>query len=246
MSKQNKKTALITGANRGIGFETARQLGRKGFTVIIGARSEANGAEAVEKLKGEGIDADFVKLDATNAETIAQAAQTVSEKFGKLDVLVNNAGIAVDFNVPVGETPDEILRKTFETNFFGAWKAIQGFLPLLKKAETARIVNVSSSVGSLAEISNPSSPYDGFRAPAYAASKTALNALTALLAREFRDDEKFKINSICPGYVASGAPGTEGAPRTVEQGARIIVEMATLDADGASGGFYDDNGKIDW
>ena len=246
MSEQNKKTALITGANRGIGFEIARQLGRKGFTVIVGARNEANGAEAVEKLKSEGFDADFVIIDTTNAETINRAAHTVNEKYGKLDVLVNNAGIFVDFGIPVGETPDDILRNTFEINFFGVWKTTQAFLPLLKKAETARIVNVSSTLGSLAEISDPTSQYDGFRQPAYAASKAALNALTTLLAREFRDDKKFKINSICPGYVASGAPGTENATRTVEQGARIIVEMATLDADGVSGGFYDDNGEIAW
>ena len=242
----DKKTALITGANKGIGFETARQLGKQGYTVLVGARDETKGAEAVEKLKGEGFDADFVKIDATNEETIKSAAQTVGEKYGKLDVLVNNAGIFVDFGIPVGETPDDVLRNTFETNFFGAWKAIQAFLPLLEKAETARIVNVSSTVGSLAEISNPGSPYDGFRSPAYAASKTALNALTALLAREYRDNPKIKINSICPGWVASGAPGTEGAPRTVEQGARIIVEMATLGEDGASGGFFDDNGEINW
>jgi NAD(P)-dependent dehydrogenase (short-subunit alcohol dehydrogenase family) len=242
----NEKIVLITGANRGIGFETARQLAGKDFIVIIGARSEANGAEAVEKLKAEGFNADYVKLDTTDAETIKSAAQTVGEKYGKLDVLVNNAGIFVDFGVPVKDTPDDVLRNTFETNFFGAWKTIQAFLPLLEKSDAARIVNVSSTVGSLHEIGDSTSPYDGFRAPAYAASKTALNALTALLAREFRDNPKIKINSICPGWVASGAPGTEGAPKSVEQGARIIVEMATLGEGGASGGFYDDNGVVAW
>lgn len=243
---ENKKNALITGANKGIGFETARQLGAKGFTVLIGARSEENGRIAVEKLKAEGFDADFVKLDTTDAETIKSAAHVVGEKYGKLDVLINNAGIFVDFGIPVGETPDDLLRNTFETNFFGVWKMIQAFLPLLEKSDAARIVNVSSTVGSLREIGDPASPYDGFRAPAYAASKTALNALTALLAREFREDSRIKINSICPGWVASGAPGTEGAPRTVEQGARIIVEMATIDEAGPSGGFFDDNGKVAW
>ena len=241
-----KKIALITGANRGIGFEAARQLGQKGYAVVIGARDQTNGREAAAKLQAEGFDAEFVQLDTTDTKTIASAGQTIAEKYGKLDVLVNNAGIFVDFGVPVGETPDEVLRRTFETNFFGAWKTIQAFLPLIEKSDAGRIVNVSSTVGSLAEIGDAASPFDGFRAPAYAASKTALNALTALLAREFRDNSKIKINSICPGWVASGAPGTEGAPRSVEQGARIIIEMATLGADGASGAFFDDNGKIAW
>lgn len=243
---ENRKVALVTGANKGIGFETARQLAQKSLTVVIGARDAAKGKEAVEKLQGEGFDADFVRLDTTDAETIKSAAQTIGEKFGKLDVLINNAGIFVDFGAPIGATPDDVLRNTFETNFFGAWTAIQAFLPLVEKSDAGRIVNVSSTVGSLAEIGNPASPYDGFRAPAYAASKTALNALTSLLAREFRDNPRIKINSICPGWVASGAPGTENAPRTVEQGARIIVELATAGDDGASGGFFDDNGAIAW
>lgn len=242
----DKKIALITGANKGIGFETARQLAAKGFTVLIGARDQAKGAEAVEKLKAENFDADFVRLDTTEPESIKQAGEIVGEKYGKLDVLVNNAGIFVDFGVPIGETDPEVLRNTFETNFFGAWHAIQAFLPLVKKSDAGRIVNVSSTVGSINEIGDPASPFDGFRAPAYAASKTALNALTALLAREYRDNPRIKINSICPGWVASGAPGTENAPRTVEQGARIVVELATIGADGASGGFFDDNGAIAW
>lgn len=242
----SNKIALITGANKGIGFETARQLAQQGYTVVIGARSEANGAEAVEKLTAEGFDADFVKIDTTDSETIESAAQTVGEKYGRLDALINNAGIFVDAGVAVRDTPDDVLRNTFETNFFGAWHAIQAFLPLIEKADAGRIVNVSSTVGSLNEIGNPDSPYDGFRAPAYAASKTALNALTALLARELRDNPQIKINSICPGYVNSGAPSTEYATRTVAEGARIIVKMATIDADGASGGFFNDDGKVAW
>lgn len=246
MTETNKKIALVTGANKGIGFETARQLGAKKFSVIVAARDARKGAEAAEKLKEEGLTADFVRLDTTDARSIRQAREIVHEKYGKLDALVNNAGIFVDFGVPVQSTPDEILRNTFETNFFGAWTVIQEFLPLIERSDAGRIVNVSSTVGSLAEISNPASPYDGFRAPAYAASKTALNALTVLLAREYRDNPRVKINSICPGWVASGAPGTEGAPRTVEQGARIIVEMATSGEDGGNGGFYNDEGKIAW
>lgn len=240
------KIALITGANKGIGFEAARQLAQKGFTLLIGARDASKGEEAAVKLRSEGFNADYVRIDTTDAETIKQAAAEVERKYGKLDVLVNNAGIFIDAGIPVEETPDDLLRNTFETNFFGAWKVIQAFMPMLKGSNAARIVNVSSTVGSLAEINNRKSPYDGVRAPAYAASKTALNALTALLGREFRGTDKLKINSICPGYVNSGAPGTEGATRTVEQGARIIVEMATLPEDGASGGFFDDEGEIAW
>ena len=241
-----KQIALITGANKGIGFETARQLGAHGFTVLVGARDESKGREAVAKLDGEGFNAEFVRLDVTDAETIKLAGQTVAEKFGRLDVLINNAGIYVDVENSVRDTSDDVLRNTFETNFFGAWKTVQIFLPLLEKSDAPRIVNVSSRMGSLAEIGDPKSFYDRFRPPAYAASKTALNALTALLAREMRDNPKIKINSICPGYVNNGSPGTEDAPRTVEQGAKIIVAMATLGADGVSGGFVDDNGNIAW
>ena len=239
------KTALITGANRGIGFETARQLGKQGFTILIGARSEKNGAEAVEKLKAENLDADFVVLDVANSESINSAASEASEKFDKLDVLINNAGIFLDYGVPPSATDIMVLRKTFDTNFFGVWEVTQAFLPLLKKSEAGRIVNVSSRAASLSGVTDPHSFYDQNRVPAYQASKVALNAITAQFARELRDTA-IKVNSIDPGWVNSGAPGTENAPKSVEDGAQIIVEMATIGADGANGGWFDDDGAIAW
>lgn len=236
----SKKIALITGANRGIGFQIAAQLAEKDFTVIAGARDAEKGAEAAGKLN-----ADFVQIDATDSESIRRAAETIAEKYGKLDVLVNNAGIFVDFGVPPSETDLTVLRQTFETNVFGLWETIQAFLPLLKKSDAARIVNVSSTVGSLAEIGKPNSPYAEMIVPAYQASKTAVNAVTRLFAKELHDTN-IKINSVCPGYVNSNPPYTNGAPKTVEEGARISVKMATAPDDGESGGFFDDDGKIVW
>jgi NAD(P)-dependent dehydrogenase (short-subunit alcohol dehydrogenase family) len=241
----DKKIALITGANRGIGYETARQLGRKDFTVLIGVRNKTNGAAAVEKLKAESLNADFIVLDITDSESIKRAASEAAEKIDKLDVLVNNAGIFLDYGVPPSETDITVLRKTFDTNFFGVWEVTQAFLPLLKKSEAGRIVNVSSRAASLSGVTDPHSPYDQNRVPAYQASKVALNAITAQFARELRDTP-IKVNSIDPGWVNSGAPGTESAPKSVADGARIIVEMATLGADGANGGWFDDDGAITW
>ena len=144
---ENKKTVLITGANKGLGFKTARQLGAKGYTVLVGARDETRGAEAIAKLKNEGFDADFVKIDVTNAETIKSAAEKVGEKYGKLDVLINNATIALDSTEKASELSSDIIRKTFDTNFFGVIAITQAFLPLIKKSESGRIVNVSSGLG---------------------------------------------------------------------------------------------------
>lgn len=163
MSEQNKKTALITGANRGIGFETARQLGQQGMRVLVGARSEENGREAEAKLKAEGFDADFVLLDVDDAQTHETAAQYVKENYGKLDVLINNAGIAIDElknGAPVGasRTSKEIFRKTFDTNFFNTIAVTQAFVPLIKKSDAGRIVFLSSGLGSLSLHSDPNSP----------------------------------------------------------------------------------------
>ena len=211
----------------------------------VGARDEEKGREAVEKLKAENLDADFVRIDSTDAESIKRAAESVGEKYGKLDALVNNAGIFVDFGVQPSQTDLQILRQTFETNVFGTWAAIQAFLPLIKKSDAGRIVNVSSTVGSLAEIGKPDSMYAQMIVPAYQASKTAVNAITRVFAKELQDTN-IKINSVCPGYVNSNPPYTDGAPKSTAEGARISVKMATIGDDGESGGFFDDDGKIDW
>jgi len=241
---ENKKTVLITGANKGIGFETARQLGEKGFQVLVGARDETKGAAAVEKLKAEGFDADFVKIDATDAETIKNAAQTIGEKYGNLDVLINNAGIAVDMGHQPSEVSQEMLRQTFDTNFFGVIAVTQAFLPLIKKSAAGRIVNVSSGLGSLTQNSDPSWEFYEAKPLAYNTSKTALNAFTVILAHELKDTN-IKVNSADPGYTATDLNGNQGS-KTVEQGASVITDLATLPHDGATGSYFDDQGVLPW
>ena len=184
------KIALITGANRGLGLEAARQLGDIGFTVIVGARDATKGETAAAKLRSSGFDAHAVQLDVADEQSVKDAAREVNEKFGHLDALINNAGItqdsAQDRNTPSTLAPDA-LRSTFETNFFGAFSVLQHFIPLLLKSPAPRVVNVSSTLGSLSELSNPASPYYGANAVAYNSSKAALNGLTVAFAKEFKD-----------------------------------------------------------
>ena len=179
MSEQNKKIALITGANRGIGFETARQLGQKGIKVLVGARNEESGKDAEAKLKAEGFDAEFVLLDVDDTKTHAAAAKYVEENHGKLDVLINNAGISLENTTgaapQASETSQDIFRRTFDTNFFNTIAVTQAFIPLIKKSDAGRIVFLSSGLGSLTLHSDPNSPIYNFKIPAYDISKTALN-----------------------------------------------------------------------
>jgi NAD(P)-dependent dehydrogenase (short-subunit alcohol dehydrogenase family) len=236
----NTKVALITGANKGIGFEVARQLATKGFTVLLGSRDPQRGAEAAARIPG----AEAIALDLNNPETIAAAARQIEQTYGHLDVLVNNAGIAIFSEGRPGVASLDAVRETFETNFFGALAVTQAVLPLLRKSEAARIVNVSSTLGSLTFQSDPANPFADFRAIGYPGSKAALNMFTVVLAAELRDTP-IKVNSACPGYVATDINNHSG-PRTVEQGAAIIVHLATLPPDGPTGGFFDDNGTIPW
>jgi NAD(P)-dependent dehydrogenase (short-subunit alcohol dehydrogenase family) len=234
------KIALVTGANKGIEFKVARELAGKGYTVLVGARDTQRGEEAAAKIPG----ATFVYLDVDTPETVTAAAHQIERSYGHLDVLVNNAGI-VDYSDGLpGKANLEAVRKTFDTNFFGALTVTQALLPLLRKSPAARIVNVSSTLGSLAFNSEPANPYASFLSIGYAGSKAALNMLTVTLASELRETPA-KVNSACPGYVATDINRNSG-PRTVEQGAAIIVHLATLDADGPTGGFFDDNGPIAW
>lgn len=236
----NSKIALVTGANKGIGFEVARQLSGKGFTVLLGARDQQRGEEAAAKIPG----ATFIALDLNEPETALAAAKEIQQKYGHLDVLVNNAGI-VDFSDGLpGVANLDAVRKTFDTNFFGALYVSQAMLPLLRKSPAARIVNVSSTLGSIAKQNNPANPYAAFASIGYSGSKAALNMLTVNLAQELRETPA-KVNSACPGYVATDINRHSG-PRTVEQGAAIIVHLATLEADGPTGGFFDDGGSIPW
>ena len=235
--------ALITGANKGIGLEIARQLGTQGITVLIGARDEKRGSVAAEKLQAENIDAHAVQLDVTNQQSIDAAAKHIESEFGKLDILVNNAGIAID-NAPPSQLDMEILRRTYETNFFGVFAVTKAMLPLLHKSQAGRIVNISSGLGSLTQNSDPNYEYAQIKYLAYNSSKTALNAMTVQFAHELKDTP-IKVNSADPGYVATDLNNNTG-PRTVQQGASTPVRLATLPADGPTGSFFDDNGVVPW
>lgn len=237
------KIALITGANKGIGLEIARQLGKQGITVLLSVRDENRGREAAQKLQDEGIDAHVVQLDVTNQDTINAAASRIESEFGKLDILVNNAGIAID-SVPPSQLDIEILRRTYDTNVFGVFAVTKAMLPLLRKSDAGRIVNMSSGLASLAQNSDPNWEYAQVKLLAYNSSKTALNAMTVQFAYELRDTP-IKVNSADPGYVATDINDHRGT-RTVQQGATAPVRLATLPADGPTGGFFDENGVVPW
>jgi NAD(P)-dependent dehydrogenase (short-subunit alcohol dehydrogenase family) len=240
--------ALITGANRGLGLETARQLGRRGMSVIVGARDQAKGQTAADLLRGEGIDATSVELDVCSRASVRRARDRIAAEHDRLDILVNNAGIlpeaAADFDGPID---GELFRQTFETNVFGAVNAIEEFLPLLAASSAGRIVNVSSTMGSLSDQSDPSSPYYDVPFLAYRASKTALNGVTVAMSKLLAESP-IKINSICPGSVQTDlAPGNrEQAPLTPEEGAQAVIAMATVGDDGPSGRFVDAEGTVAW
>ena len=237
------KTVLITGANKGIGFETARQLAQLGYFVYLGSRDKTRGLDAVNKLKSLGIsNVETVEIDVTNFDSIKQARHILENKIGALDVLINNAGIAAAQPQNISTGKMENLRKVFDTNFFGAIQTTQEFIGLLKKSSEPRIVNVSSGLGSLTlHSSTQNSNFEIY--DAYSCSKTALNAFTVMLAREFRNTN-FKINSVSPGYTATDLNQFQGM-QTVEEGAKFIVKYATLDNDGVTGKFFKEE-EIPW
>lgn len=239
------KVALITGANKGIGYEIARQLGSRGATVLVAARDIKRGEEAANKLRLNEIDARKIQLDVTDQRTIDSAAKQIESEFGKLDILVNNAGIVSDSDrLPPSQVDIETLRHTYETNVFGVFAVTKAMLPLLKKSTAGRIVNLSSGLGSLTQNSDPNYEFADFKLLAYNSSKTAVNAITVLLAAELKDTP-IKINSADPGFTATDINQYQGY-RTVEQGAIAAVRLATLPDDGSSGGFFDENGVVPW
>lgn len=235
-------TALVTGANKGIGFAVAQGLGRRGLRVVVGARSEAAGSEAVERLTALGVDASAVQLDVTDDASVAAAAAELDERFGTLDVLVNNAGISGAFD-PVTWEQDPTtmdlaeLRRVVDTNVYGVARVTNAMLPLLRRSSAPRIVNTSSSMGSLGRQPGPVMA-------AYSSSKTFLNGLTVQYARALADTPVI-VNAACPGLVATDFNGFAGE-RTPEQGASIVVELATLPDDGPRGGLFDEDGVVPW
>lgn len=238
-----QKIALITGANKGIGEEIARQLGAQGMTVLIGARDVQRGEEAASELKAGGADARAIMLDVTSEASLTDAARQMEAEFGKLDVLVNNAGIALDGG-PANTTDLDTLRRTYETNVFGVFSVTKAFLPLLKKSESGRIVNLSSGLGSLTQNSDPSWAFAGVKPLAYNSSKAALNMMTVIFAAELKE-AGIKVNAADPGYTATDLNQNRGT-RTVAQGAAAAVRLATLPDDGPTGGYFDEDGVVPW
>ena len=238
-----RRVAVVTGANKGIGLEIARQLAREGITLFIGARDEERGRAAAEKLRAEGLDARPLRLDVTDDASVSAAASFVEREAGRLDILVNNAGIAID-NGPPSRVSIDVVRKTYETNVFGIVRTTQAMLPLLRRSDAGRIVNMSSGLGSLSRNSDPSWDYAAVKFLAYNSSKTALNMITVQFAHELRNTP-IKVNAADPGYVATDMNRHQGV-RTVEQGAATPVRLALLPPDGPTGGYFNDDGPLPW
>lgn len=240
--ENNTTTALVTGANKGIGYAIAEGLGSRGLRVLVGARSDDSREEAVGRLRAAGVDAHGVRLDVTSAESVAAAAEDVADRFGRLDVLVNNAGISGPFD-PVTWTQDpttldlDVVREVVDVNVYGVIRVTNAMLPLLRRSPAPRIVNASSSMGSLQRQPGPVMA-------AYSPSKTFLNGVTTQYARTFADTPII-INAACPGLVATDFNGFAG-DRTAEQGAQTAIRLATLPDDGPRGGFFEDAGVVPW
>jgi len=243
---QDKKVALITGANRGIGLETAKQLGELGITVVVGARKLSAAESTAATLKAAGIDAYVVQLDVVNEADRKAAAAFIAEKFGKLDILINNAGVgSVDgFVSVVSQTKDEELQRIFATNLFAVVAVTRELLPLIRKSEAGRIVNLSSILGSNTLHADPTSPIANFKSFAYDASKSALNAYTIHLAWELKDTP-IKVNAAHPGWVKTEM-GTDAAPMEIPEGAKTSVALALLGADGPNGRFIHLGSELPW
>lgn len=236
----DSKIALVTGANKGIGLAIAQGLGAAGFTVAVGARDDVKREKAVARLQEAGADAYGVALDVTSGDSAAAAAAEIERRSGRLDVLVNNAGISgpTAGGVQDPTTLDlDVVRAVLDTNVFGVVRVTNAMLPLLGRARSPRIVNVSSNMGSLKLRTGPIMA-------AYAPSKTMLNSITVQYARRFADTDII-VNACCPGYVATDFTGFAGS-RTPEQGAAIAIRLATLPDDGPRGGFFDDEGVVPW
>jgi NAD(P)-dependent dehydrogenase (short-subunit alcohol dehydrogenase family) len=242
----SKKVALITGANKGLGLEMARQLGQAGVTVVMAARDPQKGKSAIEKLRGEGLDVQFLTLDVTKKEDRAAAAAYLNDKFGRLDILINNAGIIEEpaGNGKAGTVSEDVIRRTFETNFFAQVALTQELLPLLKKSDAGRIVNMSSILGSQALHADPQSPIYNSKTLPYDASKAALNSFTIHLAHELKDT-KIKVNSAHPGWVKTDM-GTDAAQMEIPEGGKTGVALALLGDDGPNGAFIHLGKTLPW
>jgi len=242
---EQQQLAVVTGANKGIGFETARQLGQKGITVLVGARDDAKARLAAEKLRKDGIDAHGVVIDVNDAASITRAAAQVERDYSLLDILINNAGVMLDDQKKKpSEQSLEVWRKTFDTNLFGLIATTQAFLPLLRKSDGGRIVNLSSILGSIHFHATPGSPIYDNKVAAYNVSKSAVNAFTVQLAYELKDTP-MKVNAAHPGWVKTEMGG-EGATMEISDGAKTSVALATVGPDGPNGAFLHMGETLPW
>lgn len=244
MQASKQRIALVSGANRGIGLAITEQLAQKGYKVILGARNQHKGLEAQKELVKKGLDVYFTLLDVADATSIMAAVGRVDDTFGRLDVLVNNAGIMIDAASTILELPLGLLQNTLATNAFGPLLLSQGCVPIMSRHKYGRIVNISSTLGALTDIVNPESNYSELQSPAYRLSKTMLNGITALLAKELRE-KNILINAVCPGWVRTDLGGPQ-APLSPEQAAKTPVWLATLPDDGPTGGFFREHQPIPW
>jgi len=231
-----EKVAIVTGANRGIGFETCRQLNQLGIITILTSRDETKGKSAVASFNKEDGNLLFHQLDVADSASIAELREFVIEKFKRCDILVNNAGVFLDRGVSIFDLPEENLQETLQINFLGAFRMCQEFVPLMRDSGYGRIVNVSSGMGSISSMGGGSA--------AYKLSKLMVNGMTRIMAAEIKDED-IKINTMAPGWVRSDMGGTN-APRSLTQGADTIIWLATLPEDGPTGGFFEDRTPANW
>jgi NAD(P)-dependent dehydrogenase (short-subunit alcohol dehydrogenase family) len=243
MSEASGKLALVTGANKGIGLEIARGLGKAGATVLLGARNADAGQSAVATLRGEGLDAHFQLIDVTDEASVTAAADRIATDWGRLDILVNNAAVSLERNVPPSASDLGIMRQTYEANVFGLVAVTQAMLPLLRKAPAGRIVNMSTGLASLKLSSGPEAPFSFSRLLAYNTSKTAVNGITVQFANELLETP-IKVNAANPGLCATDLSSGKGRPPS--EGAAVAVGLALLGEDGPTGGLYGDAGQVPW
>lgn len=240
----HKRQALVTGANKGLGLAIAKGLAAAGLSVWLGARDRSRGEHAVQTLRGEGFDVRFIQIDVADDASVRRAAETVRQEIDALDVLVNNAGIVLDLQTPPSELSMDNVKATYEVNLFGPIRVTQAFTPLLKAADEARIVNMSSGLGSLALITDPTSLFSTVNLLAYTSSKVALNAVTVSFAKEL-EPFGFKVNAVEPGHVRTDLNNNTGF-LTPEEGAAAAIRMALIGTDGPTGSFSGNHGKQPW
>jgi NAD(P)-dependent dehydrogenase (short-subunit alcohol dehydrogenase family) len=245
MAQNHKgKIALITGANKGIGFEVARQLGVEGITVLVGARNPRLGEAAVAKLRAAASDVQFIELDVTKPETIAKAAEQIRARYDRLDILVNNAGVLDKGDGPPSVADPDAVRRVLDVNFFGVLAVTQAMLPLVRKAASGRIVMVSSGLGSLTWNADPNWSFAAIKPLGYNGSKAILNMMTVQLAWELRDTP-IKVNTVNPGYTATDLNGNSGT-QTIGEGAAETVRQSLAPDDAPTGGFFETGGVVPW